>query len=197
MNLFNRRVTAIATIFWKRNASIHHDNIFSSYSGYLHVHNYTKIKGLDLGKITSLPNVFNLHVSLQSSPKINRMLITRLICIQWVSSRIFPQLPQSPLGTPGSMPPFSRRTDRKKKNGCIFRVSLCLSKQATNFTYIHDFAFSTHHSYAAGRRRFKCLKTNTGPKRTSHRRIPIEINPEKKITHSETCHMLRRSFSPI
>ena len=99
----------------KRNPSIHHENIFSSYSGYLHVYNYTKIKGLDLGKITSLPNVFNLHVSLQSSPKINRMLITRLICIQWVSSRIFPQLPQSPLGTPGSMPPFSRRTDRKKK----------------------------------------------------------------------------------
>ena len=33
--------------------------------------NYTKIKGLDSGKITSLPNsenVINLHASFQSSP---------------------------------------------------------------------------------------------------------------------------------
>ena len=44
------------------------------------MHNYSKIKGLDSGKITSLPN---LHASFQSSPKINRMLFTRLICIQW------------------------------------------------------------------------------------------------------------------
>ena len=38
----------------------------------IHVHNYTKINALDLGKITSLPNsenVFNLHASFQSSPK--------------------------------------------------------------------------------------------------------------------------------
>ena len=38
------------------------------------VHNYTIIKGLDSGKITSLPN---LHALFQSSPKIYRMLITR------------------------------------------------------------------------------------------------------------------------
>ena len=37
------------------------------------VHNYTKIKGLHLRKITSLPN---LHSSFQSSPKLYRMLIT-------------------------------------------------------------------------------------------------------------------------
>ena len=44
-----------------------------------------KIKGLDLRKTTSLPNsknVFNLDASFQSSPKINRMLITRLIGIK-------------------------------------------------------------------------------------------------------------------
>ena len=41
-------------------------------------------------KITSLPNsenVINLHASFQSSQKINRMVITRLICIQSKSSR--------------------------------------------------------------------------------------------------------------
>ena len=47
----------------------------------IHVHNYMKIKGLDLEKITSCQNVFNLHASFQSLPKINGMLITRLICI--------------------------------------------------------------------------------------------------------------------
>ena len=47
----------------------------------IHVHNYRKIKGLDLEKITSCQNMFNLHASFQSSLKINRMLITRLTCI--------------------------------------------------------------------------------------------------------------------
>ena len=42
------------------------------------MHNYTKIKGLHSRKITSLPN---LHGSFQSSPKINCILITRLISI--------------------------------------------------------------------------------------------------------------------
>ena len=44
-----------------------------------------EIKGLDSGKIASLPNsenVINLHASFQSFAKINRMLITRLICIK-------------------------------------------------------------------------------------------------------------------
>ena len=101
----------------------------------IRVHNYTRIKGLDSGKITSLPDwemkvlplpckwldlrvarmttsVLNtwhsnkvhflldtqikciakqpkpdqLNASFQSSPKVNRILITRLICIQWKSS---------------------------------------------------------------------------------------------------------------
>ena len=43
------------------------------------VHHYTRIKGLHSRKITSLPN---LHASFQSSPKINCILITRLISIQ-------------------------------------------------------------------------------------------------------------------
>ena len=44
----------------------------------IHVHNYMKIKGLDLEKITSCQNVFNLHASFQSLPKINGMLKTYL-----------------------------------------------------------------------------------------------------------------------
>ena len=93
-------------------------------SGYLlfnSVPNYTKIKGLDSEKITSCQNVFNSRASFQSSPKINGMLITRLICIQWKSSRSYPQFPWSPLGTPGTSL-FAR--DQQKKDGCIFRVSL-------------------------------------------------------------------------
>ena len=43
----------------------------------IYVPNYRKINGLDLEKITSCQNVFNLHASFQSSPKINCMLITR------------------------------------------------------------------------------------------------------------------------
>ena len=95
VNLFNRRVPVVATIFWEtnRDASIDHKTgfpaIIFSYRTrgiyfLIRVHNYTKIKGLDSGKITSLPNsenVINLHALFQSSPKINRMLITRLICI--------------------------------------------------------------------------------------------------------------------
>ena len=44
-----------------------------------------EIKGLDSGKIASLPNsenVINFHASFQSFAKMNRMLITRLICIK-------------------------------------------------------------------------------------------------------------------
>ena len=52
----------------------------------IHVHNYTKIQSLDLEKITSCQNVFSLHASFHSSPKINRMFITRLICIHSKSS---------------------------------------------------------------------------------------------------------------
>ena len=66
-------------------------------------------------------------------------------------------------------------------------------KQVTNFTYIVDNALSLHHCHNSGRRTpSACLKKNTGPERTSHRRIPTEKYPEKRNqTHSETCH--RRS----
>ena len=52
--------------------------------------NYTKIKGLDSGKITSLPKsqkYDQLFASLQSLAKINHMLITSLICKQRKWSR--------------------------------------------------------------------------------------------------------------
>ena len=48
--------------------------------------NTRKSKGLDSRKITSLPEIKKSDLngtSFQSSPKINRMLITRAICIQW------------------------------------------------------------------------------------------------------------------
>ena len=50
--------------------------------------NTRKFKGLDSREITSLPEIKKviqfIHGTLfQSSPKINRMLITRPICIQW------------------------------------------------------------------------------------------------------------------
>ena len=106
----------------KRNTSIHHKtgfsrfNIFSSYSGYLLFNThacrayYTKIKGLDSGKITSLPN---LHASFQSSPKINRMLITSLICIQCKSSRFLSLVTRSRLGTPSLQ--FRFHTHKREK----------------------------------------------------------------------------------
>ena len=70
VNLCNRRVPVIAIIYASITITFSHPirGIFFS----IHVHNYTKINGLDLGKITSLPNsknVFNLHASFQSSPK--------------------------------------------------------------------------------------------------------------------------------
>ena len=48
--------------------------------------NTRKFKGLDSREITSLPDIKknDLHgTSFQSSPKIDRILNTRLICIQW------------------------------------------------------------------------------------------------------------------
>ena len=101
----------------------------------IRVHNYTKIKGLDSGKITSLPNsenVINLHALFQSSPKINRMLITRLICIQWKSSRFL-----SPVSTVSARNALRRgqligahQKRKHKTKRRIFRVSLALLKQA-------------------------------------------------------------------
>ena len=108
MNLFNRRVPVIAAIFWEtwRLGNTPQNRIFPLYhflillyqrSSILKgiyflicVHNYMEIKGLDSGKIASLPNsenVINFHASFQSFAKMNRMLITRLICIKWKLSR--------------------------------------------------------------------------------------------------------------
>ena len=51
---------------------------------WVHVYKDAKIKGLDSREIKSLPKSKNvMSVTFQSSPKINRMLITRLICIKW------------------------------------------------------------------------------------------------------------------
>ena len=48
------------------------------------VHNYTKIKGLDTQKLHCQRANRDKHgASPQSLPKMNRMLFTRLICIQW------------------------------------------------------------------------------------------------------------------
>ena len=101
--------------------------------------NYTKIKGLDSEKITSLPNrenVINLHASFQSSPKKNLHAHhkTHLHTMK-VVTHSYPQFPRSLLGTPGlplngrpGVPNFGAHTQRKERNTCIF--SLALLKQA-------------------------------------------------------------------
>ena len=60
----------------------------------IRLYEYTKIKSPDSGKITSLPRSQDvkrdpLRASLQSSPKINYMLIRSRIYIQCKSSRFF------------------------------------------------------------------------------------------------------------
>ena len=70
---------------------MHHNNIFSSYSGYLLFNTPAQLRknqGPRFGEnYVIAKNVFNLHASSQSSPKINHMLITSLTCIQRKSSR--------------------------------------------------------------------------------------------------------------
>ena len=67
--------------------------------------------------------------SFQSSPKINRMLITRLNCIQWKSSRfLFPVSTVSARNAWDHGRPFGVR--HTKENACIFRVNVALIKQA-------------------------------------------------------------------
>ena len=130
VNLFNRSYSNCDNIL--RNVTTQYTTIIFSHPTrgiyfLIHVHNYAKIKGLDLGKITSLPNsgnVFNLHASFQSSPKINRMPITRLICIQGKSSRFLSPVSTMSVRNAWEHTLFFRRTDGKK-NAYIFRVSLC------------------------------------------------------------------------
>ena len=62
------------------------------------MHNYTKIKDLHSRIITSLPN---LYASFQSSPKINRILITRSFPYNENRHDSYPQFPRSSLGTRG------------------------------------------------------------------------------------------------
>ena len=86
----------------------------------LHVmHNYTKFKGLHSRKITSLPN---LHASFQSSPK--KTAFSSRDSFPYNESRhdSYPQFPRSSLGTRGLQ---TRSHRQKKRNDCIFRVSLC------------------------------------------------------------------------
>ena len=94
VNLFNCKVTVIATIFrivlpqytTKQNLpGIIFSHLIQGIYFLIYVHNYKEIKGLNLGKIASLPNsenVINLHASFQSIAKKTRLLITRLICIK-------------------------------------------------------------------------------------------------------------------
>ena len=67
--------------------------------------------------------------SFQSSPKISRMLITRLICIQWKSSRFL-----SPVSTVSARNAWDNGLTfgvrHTTENAWIFRVSLALLKQA-------------------------------------------------------------------
>ena len=96
------------------------------------MHNYRKIKGLHSRKVTSLPN---LHASFQSSPKINCILITRLISIQWKSSRFLSSV--STVFARNAGPTIKLGpTDEKKR---LHFKSLALLKQAR--LTIHWFNF--------------------------------------------------------
>ena len=72
------------------------------------MHNYTKIKDLHSRIITSLPN---LYASFQSSPKINRILITRSFPYNESRHDSYPQFPRSSLGLRG----LQTRSDKKKR----------------------------------------------------------------------------------
>ena len=113
----------------KRNASIHHKtglpryNIFShpllstvEYSSgyllfntrvYLQKNQGPQFEENDI--IAKHPKCGQLCASFQSSSKINRMLITRLMVYS------YPQFLRSPLGTPGTMIHHLARTHEKKK----------------------------------------------------------------------------------
>ena len=86
----------------------------------IHVHNYAKIKGLDLGEITSLPNSENMR-HFRHRRKYTARSSQDSFAYNESLHDSYPQFPRSPLGTPGNMPPFSRRTD--EKNTLAFLVS--------------------------------------------------------------------------
>ena len=88
-------------------------------------HNYTKIKGLDSGKITSLPN---LHASFPSSPRINRMLIRESFAYDESRHDSYPKFPRSPLGTRGLQ---TRSHTLKKRETPAFLE--CHSAKACSF----------------------------------------------------------------
>ena len=85
------------------------------------VHNYTKIKDLHSRIITSLPNLYALF---HSSPKINRILITRSFPYNESRHDSYPQFPRSSLGTRG----LKTRSNKKKKR--LHFKSLTLLKHA-------------------------------------------------------------------
>ena len=134
MNLFNR-TAGYRQNSKKRNASIHHNSIFSSYLGYFTLHTCIitrKSSASTWGKLRHCQNenVFNSHASFQSSPKINRMLITRRICIQWKSSQVL-----SPVSTVSVRNAWKFAllfaTDRRKKKTLAFLESRFATASST------------------------------------------------------------------
>ena len=67
MNLFNCRVPVIATIFRNVHVTPQYTTIIFSHPTQgiyflIHLHNYAKIKGHDLGKIMSLPKTCSTYM---------------------------------------------------------------------------------------------------------------------------------------
>ena len=99
----------------------------------MHVHNFTKIQGLDLEKITSCQNVFNLHASSQDS-------------FAYIESRhgSYPQFPWSPLGTPGT-PLFA--TNQQKKMAAILESHSAKGSLTNNISQHVGSSTETHVPY--------------------------------------------------
>ena len=119
----------------KRNASIHHKTRFlpiiflhQGVNFSIRVHNYTKSRGPESGKLhhcQTAKNVNNLHASCQSPQNINRMLVTMLICIQKKNETrhdCYLQFPRFRLGTTRNMADYlgTLGMDRRNKKRLHF-----------------------------------------------------------------------------
>ena len=86
------------------------------------MHNYKKIKDLDSGKITSLPNNQNVIKLMRHFSYAENKSHARHSFAYNESRNSYPQFLRSPLGTPGSMTPFASDTQKKKTLAFLFFI---------------------------------------------------------------------------
>ena len=136
-NLFNYRVPVIASIFWERERlNTPRNRISVEYSsGYLLFNTSIWIhenQGPWFGEnfiIAKKPKHIQLGGSLQSSLKINHMLITSCICIKWKSSRFLS--PVSTVSAKNAWEPWLPSCTKweEKKTACRLRLSVIRNLQ--------------------------------------------------------------------